>query len=180
MAMDFGEILDRWEREQGIYWENRRKEKGRGNRAGKGKEGEKKKKESPREAGKSPVPPDASRFLSLWLETHETYDKDAEEPAAPERGAAKRRRLLARRPDAVIDLHGLTRDQAWTALEDFFENGRRRGFSKLAVIHGKGNHSPGEAVLKRTAREFIERCPFAGESGQGPSGGSGVTWVVLK
>jgi DNA-nicking Smr family endonuclease len=35
-------------------------------------------------------------------------------------------------------------------------------------------------VLKRTVREFIERCPFAGESGQGPAGGAGATWVLLK
>jgi DNA-nicking Smr family endonuclease len=48
------------------------------------------------------------------------------------------------------------------------------------IIHGKGNHSRGEAVLGRTVREFIEHCPFAGESGHGREGGTGTTWVLLK
>jgi DNA-nicking Smr family endonuclease len=168
--MDFGDILDRWERSQG-------------NGQGNWRRGSQKKKDR-KDAGKNPEPPgqDVSQLFSRWLETHAVYDKDAENPAprGHDSAAAKRRRLLARRPDAVIDLHGLTRDQAWTALENFFEASRRQGFAKLALIHGKGNHSQGEAVLKRTVREFIERCPFAGESGQGPAGGTGVTWVLLK
>jgi DNA-nicking Smr family endonuclease len=164
--VDFGDILDRWERGQGNDQGSRWK--------GGEKKGDRKR------AGEKPAPRDASRLLSLWLETHEVYDKDTEDPPPQDHDFSKKRRLLARRPDAVIDLHGLTRDQAWTALENFFENGRRQGFVKLALIHGKGNHSQGEAVLKRTVREFIERCPFAGESGQGSTGGSGVTWVLLK
>ena len=168
--MDFGEILDRWERSQG---------KGQGD----WRRGSQKKKDR-KGSGKNPESSggEFSRLFSRWLETHEVYDKDAEDPAprGQDFAAAKRRRLLARRPDAVIDLHGLSRDQAWTALENFFETSRQRGFVKLALIHGKGNHSQGEAILKRTVREFIERCPFAGESGQGPAGGTGVTWVLLK
>jgi DNA-nicking Smr family endonuclease len=108
-------------------------------------------------------------------------DADAEKPQA-ETGPQRRRRLLSKRADAVIDLHGLTRDEAWSSLEAFFHDGKRRGCEKLLIVHGKGNHSPGEAVLSRIAREFIERCPFAGESGYGnaASGGSGATWVILK
>jgi DNA-nicking Smr family endonuclease len=36
--------------------------------------------------------------------------------------------------------------------------------------------------LKRSVREFIERCPHAGENGheKAASGGSGATWVILK
>jgi DNA-nicking Smr family endonuclease len=53
---------------------------------------------------------------------------------------------------------------------------------KVLLIHGKGNHSEGEAVLKRAVLQFIEKCPYAGESGQ-PNvelGGNGATWVLLK
>jgi DNA-nicking Smr family endonuclease len=106
------------------------------------------------------------------------YHKDAETVSPGER----RRRLLRKKPDAAVDLHGLTRDEAWAALDDFFRDARIRGFEKLLVIHGKGSHSSGEAILKRIAREFIERCPFAGESGYSSpaSGGTGSTWVLLK
>ncbi|MDR1971390.1 MAG: Smr/MutS family protein [Treponema sp.] len=119
--------------------------------------------------------------MDKWLKTYGVYDKDAEEAEREGPSAAgKRPRLKRGRPDAFIDLHGLTRDEAWTALEDFFERARQQGLVKLGIIHGKGNHSQGEAVLKKVVREFIERCPFAGESGQAPVGGSGVTWVLLK
>jgi DNA-nicking Smr family endonuclease len=113
------------------------------------------------------------------------YDKDAADPAAHEKAAAqarRRRRLRTKRPDATLDLHGQTQDEARLSLENFFHDGKQRGLEKLLVIHGKGNHSPEGSVLSRAVREFIERCPFAGESGGGDaaSGGSGVTWVLLK
>jgi DNA-nicking Smr family endonuclease len=111
------------------------------------------------------------------------YDKDAAAGDAGRSGAGeRRRRLLAKKPDANLDLHGLTRDEAWVSLESFFETGRRQGLEKLLLVHGKGNHSEGDAVLKRTVRQFIENCPFAGESGPANAelGGNGATWVLLK
>jgi DNA-nicking Smr family endonuclease len=138
-------------------------------------------------AGPGKKPPAGQRTegadpLSRWLRKNGVYDKDAGDPEAGESPASRRRRLYAQRPDAVLDLHGLTRDEAWLSLEEFFRAGKKQGFEKLLIIHGKGNHSPGEAVLGRTVRDFIERCPLAGESGHGDavSGGSGVTWVLLK
>jgi DNA-nicking Smr family endonuclease len=100
----------------------------------------------------------------------------------------RRARLLRKNPDDSIDLHGLTRDLAWTALQTFFENSRAKGHEKLLIIHGKGNHqSNGETVqtestLRELSRSFIEQCAFAGESGYSPAkeGGSGATWVILK
>ncbi|MDR1375154.1 MAG: Smr/MutS family protein [Treponema sp.] len=119
-------------------------------------------------------------------------DAEAEDPAFGGRtdsgenprvwAAERRRRLLKKKPDAVLDLHNLTRDEAWTVMDGFFRNARDRRLEKLLIIHGKGNHSEREAVLKRASREFIERCPFAGESGYSgvQDGGTGSTWVLLK
>jgi DNA-nicking Smr family endonuclease len=61
-------------------------------------------------------------------------------------------------------------------------NSQAQGFEKLLIVHGKGNHSGSDAVLPRLVRTFIEKCPFAGESGYGSAsaGGTGVTWVLLK
>jgi DNA-nicking Smr family endonuclease len=110
------------------------------------------------------------------------YDKDAEDEENCPRPGVRRRRLLQKKPDAVIDLHGLTQGEAWTALETFFEDSRLNNFEKLLIIHGKGIHSEKEAVLAEVSRKFIEACPFAGESGHGTAaeGGSGATWVLLK
>jgi DNA-nicking Smr family endonuclease len=113
----------------------------------------------------------------------EVYDKDAErQEDSAETPAERRRRLRLAKSDDVIDIHGLTREEAAAALEAFFDGARRKGHEKLLVIHGKGNHSQKEAVLKYVTRDFIERCPFAGESGYADAagGGSGATWVLLK
>ncbi|MDR2096243.1 MAG: Smr/MutS family protein [Treponema sp.] len=164
--MDFGSILDQWEKETA---------KPQGKRA-------RKLQRSSTEAEGPASLPEKIDPLSAWLRVHEVYDKDA---AAEEEAAGhgeRRRRLMSKKPDAIIDLHGLTRDEAWKDLEDFFREGVEMGFEKVLVIHGKGNHSDGEGVLRNLCRKFIECCPFAGESGYGTSamGGKGVTWVLLK
>jgi DNA-nicking Smr family endonuclease len=166
--MEFGDILD--------LWDERLKQKGgkrnlppAGEAAGKRAEGH----------GK---PPERVDPLTAWLRINGVEDKDAAAEQAGQDRGDRRRRLLRKRPDGVIDLHGLTRDEAWTALEVFFQEGRRRGYEKLLIVHGKGNHSEGAGVLKRACRDFIERCPYAGETGRGNAaeGGSGVTWVLIK
>jgi DNA-nicking Smr family endonuclease len=158
--MNFGDILDAWDKQTF--------------RAGKKQE------KYTDGAGKEDTAIDP---VTAWLRVNGVYDKDAESPEAEERrGMERRRRLKAKKPDATLDLHRLTRDEAWAAMEDFFEESRLKELEKVLLIHGKGNHSQGEAALKRTVLQFIERCPYAGESGQ-PTvefGGSGATWVLLK
>jgi DNA-nicking Smr family endonuclease len=139
---------------------------------------------------------DFGKILDLWdKKAGPVYNKDAkaEDSTAPGAGlsgnhksAARRKRLLRKSPEATIDLHGLTRDEAWDALTVFFDDAKNKGLEKVLVIHGKGNHgTTGDTdtgVLKRMVRDFIERCPFAGESGysNGHSGGEGSSWVLLK
>jgi DNA-nicking Smr family endonuclease len=121
-------------------------------------------------------------ILNKWEKNNGIYDKDMEAGKERINPQEKRSRLKNKKPDAELDIHGLTRDEAWKALEDFFNNSKKSGMEKILVIHGKGNHSAGEAVLKRIVMEFIEHCPFAGENGRGKasSGGEGATWVLLK
>jgi DNA-nicking Smr family endonuclease len=159
--MDFGEILDKWDRQDTGKGEARRT---------------KPEQESLKFAGKKVNPMDA------WLRINGVYDKDRDFEASQAAAGERRRRLLRKKPDGFIDLHGLTRDEAWTALEDFFRESRQRGFEKLLIVHGKGNHSEGDAILRELCREFIETCPFAGEMGHNPGadGGTGSTWVLLK
>jgi len=121
-------------------------------------------------------------ILDKWEINNEVYDKDAESTGKQISAQDKRRRLKNKRPEAELDIHGQTRDEAERSLEKFFAESREKGFEKILIIHGKGNHSEGEPVLKRLVMDFLERCPFAGESGKGKSsaGGEGATWVLLK
>ena len=122
------------------------------------------------------------RAMSIPVRTRGLYDKEAGERGRRASAQEKRRRLRNKKPDAQIDIHGKTRDEAWLALESFFDDSKAKGLEKVLVIHGKGNHSTGDAVLKRVVMDFIEHCPFAGESGKGKAaaGGEGVTWILLK
>ena len=121
-------------------------------------------------------------ILDKWISVNGVQNKDVEEKDIQDGAQEKRRRLRNKKPDAELDIHGKTRDEAWQELDVFFNNAREKGFEKILIIHGKGNHSQSEAVLKRVVMDFIERCPFAGESGRGKaaSGGEGATWVLLK
>ena len=142
---------------------------------------------------------DFGKILDQWdKKAGSGYDKDAgilkdaDSPvlaagfSGKHKSAARRKRLLRKSPEAVIDLHGLTRDEAWEALTVFFNDAKSNGLEKVLVIHGKGNHAtasdPDTGILKKMVRDFIERCPFAGESGysSGRSGGEGSSWVLLK
>jgi DNA-nicking Smr family endonuclease len=154
--MDFGDILDEWDRQTARVRGKKR-----------AVEDEVARKSNP---------------LNAWMDRNEVWDKDAENTADETVAWERRRRLLRKQPDAVVDLHGLTQEEAWKTLEYFFDLSRERGVEKLLVIHGKGNHSNDGGVLKKITRKFIENCPFAGENGysSGASGGQGATWVLLK
>jgi len=130
---------------------------------------------------------DFGDILNKW-EKHRGPDgdtvnnRDAEESNGRTGAQERRRRLRNKKPDAELDIHGQNRGEAWQSLEKFFGESRVKGLEKLLIIHGKGNHSEGESVLKRVVMEFIEHCPYAGESGRGKAsaGGEGATWVLLK
>ena len=121
-------------------------------------------------------------ILDKWMSSNGIYDKDGEEQDVPVSAQENRRRLRNKKPDAELDIHGKTRAEAWQDLELFLNGAKEKGLEKVLIIHGKGNHSADEPVLNRLVMEFIEHCPFAGESGKGKAsaGGEGATWVLLK
>ena len=131
---------------------------------------------------KPPVSHNKNDPLESWLRANDVHDKDSEPGGGERVSSESRRSLRAKKAEASIDIHGLTRGEAWAALEGFFAKAREQNMKKILVIHGKGNHSKGGAVLGQTVRSFIEGCPFAGESGyeKGAGGGRGATWVLLK
>lgn len=157
--MDFDEILKRWESggaEGGHEPEDRRT--GRDDSPG----------------GTSEM----ERLLELYPPSGESV-KDRERDASAKRASGSPRR---QKPDAVIDLHGMTASQAWNELDAFMTGAYTQGFSKVLIVHGKGNHSGGDPVLKRIVRQYLEQCRFAGRSGVPgrDEGGSGAVWVMLK
>ena len=147
---------------------------------------------------------DFGTILDKWDKLRETdgiYDKDAQEPGINKSAEKHQKKVRQVKSDASIDLHGLSSDEAWIALESFFESSRKKGYKKVLIIHGKGNHRPSlslsnvlpgphnrtefrneEGAMRDLSRRFVESCSFAGKSGYSPAreGGTGATWVFLK
>ena len=92
--------------------------------------------------------------------------------------------LLNMKPEARLDLHGLTQAQAQEKLDYFITDCLRRGIRKVIIIHGKGIHTTGtDPVLGPFVRKFIERdkrCGMSGHPKTKQEGGTGATWVILK
>ncbi|HSS38243.1 MAG TPA: Smr/MutS family protein [Polyangia bacterium] len=56
-----------------------------------------------------------------------------------------------RRPEARLDLHGMTRDEAVAAVGRFVQQCRSGGFRAVMVIHGRGLNSDAGAPVLRPA-----------------------------
>lgn len=81
-----------------------------------------------------------------------------------------------------IDLHGLNRDEARTALLEFLRECQRRGMRCVRVVHGKGHGSPRrQPVLKGKVQRWLAQCAevMAFAQASGPQGGAGALVVLL-
>lgn len=122
--------------------------------------------------------------MELWLRRYGTVDKDKVIEQYHQNQKLQSHDYIKNMPvDAYLDLHGLTRDEAWPRLEAFTSDCIRRGMKKIMFIHGKGNHSSSnDPVLGELVRLFIEKNKMLGTSGHPnrTQGGSGATWVMIK
>lgn len=107
-----------------------------------------------------------------------------------DRATARSMRKGERRPDARIDLHGMTMERAHDALTAFIITARQRGHRCVLVITGKGDsfrrgQGAGERSLKRDVPRWLNLPPLSGmivgvfEAHQ-RHGGAGALYVYLK
>ncbi len=121
--------------------------------------------------------------LKLEVKFAETLpDEDELKPLSGNRLRQLKRGIIT--VNHQLDLHGLTRDEALTALPRFLHNARLRGQSAALVITGKGTHSPAEPVLQQAVASWlrdagrelvVEFTPAPREMG-----GSGAFVVFLR
>lgn len=177
--MDFGDILAQWTEQQ-------KNEAGTKTASRPQASHKKANAPSPEEKAleKKKNAPKSINPMELWLRRYGTIDKDSLAEESDEAAKMKSREYLKQlRPEARIDLHGLTRDEAWARLESFVNDCLRCGLHKIEIVHGKGIHSHGtDPVLGNIVRIFIEQNRHLGTSGHNDKnhGGSGATWVILK
>jgi DNA-nicking Smr family endonuclease len=87
------------------------------------------------------------------------------------------------RPEAELDLHGLTVARAERALRDFLGEAFVRGFRCVRIVHGKGLHSgPAGPTLKNLVDSVLRgtRGVQAFTSARPADGGAGAVNVLLE
>ncbi|MBN1685869.1 MAG: Smr/MutS family protein [Spirochaetales bacterium] len=121
-------------------------------------------------------------WLDLYPPSRTVWEKEGAVFDDVRRKAETRKELLAMEPQATLDLHGLTAEEAVWKINRFIEESVDTGFRKVIIVHGKGNHSPGGGVLSKVAADCVSRHPLAGENGlsRGKEGGRGARWVILR
>jgi len=102
--------------------------------------------------------------------------------ATPGRMKQLRQGRLA--PEASLDLHGMTREQARGKIRFFLEDSVFQGRKTVLVITGRGKGSPDGPVLRTDIQRYLagEAKAWVVEWGQAPAryGGEGALVVFLK
>ncbi len=85
--------------------------------------------------------------------------------------------------DLVIDLHGLTENEAISALRSFITTVKKGSNRKIRIIHGAGHHSKdNKPILKQAVRSYLEFCDSVTyfRPGRIGEGSHGVTIAIIK
>ena len=91
--------------------------------------------------------------------------------------------LKSMKPQAELDLHGVTGDVARHLVEQFLTESVAKRLQKVRIVHGRGLHSKeGQAVLPELVAEIVKKSPLVRAYGNPPpaEGGSGAIWVILQ
>jgi len=87
--------------------------------------------------------------------------------------------------EARIDLHGLTAREAQVEVQRFIAESWECGRRYVLIVHGRGQHSEGEAVLKAQLPTWLAQPPagpqiLAFSTAIPRDGGFGATYVLLR
>ena len=122
--MNFGDILEQWDKQQ------------------KQSSASSKRRDSSAQQKKSlyeqKMKEDSERVanpMEVWMRRYGVIDKDAVAEEFEYRSKVENREFLRNmRPEETIDLHGLTRDEAWARLDAFVASCKNRGLRKILII----------------------------------------------
>ncbi|MDX8408715.1 MAG: Smr/MutS family protein [Mariprofundales bacterium] len=93
------------------------------------------------------------------------------------------RKLGQSRADLLIDLHGMNRDQAVAQLQLALTSLVARGGRMVEIIHGRGLHSQGKAILRQALYDWLRSEQIHGlvlAAIAKPNSGGGACLVLLR
>lgn len=89
-------------------------------------------------------------------------------------------------PEAHLDMHGMTLEQAYDNMVDFIRYHYLEGKRTVLLIPGRGRNSPdGQSILRRAVQTWLTRDPFkrvvlAFCTARPQHGGAGALYVLLR
>ena len=98
-------------------------------------------------------------------------------------GKASLGTLKSMRPQAELDLHGVTGEEAKVLVHRFLADSVDKRLQKVRIVHGRGLHSrEGQSVLRNLVEELVRNSPLVRAYGNPPpvEGGTGAMWVILQ
>lgn len=129
----------------------------------------------PNAKGEVAVLSSSMRLTLPWYEL-----KPARQSQNPTQGVLRKSSHFSFSPadeDRVVDLRGLTSDEAISQLEIHLDAASLASEDRIKVVHGHGTDT-----LKRTVRSYLSRSVYVKKwhAGTSQTGGDGVTWIELK
>jgi DNA-nicking Smr family endonuclease len=128
---------------------------------------------------------DAELFRQAVADVDQVFKEEPDEAGAG--AAAPRRSRLLRlgrlRPEAELDLHGMSREEAVAKARTFLENAHYHGFKIVLIITGKGDRTQDGPVLRQAVTGFLSQDQSrVQEWMEAPRhyGGSGAVVVFLR
>lgn len=84
--------------------------------------------------------------------------------------------------EAILDLHGMSAEEAMAALDQFLQQCSRKGIRVVLIIHGKGQHSQEEPILKNKLNRWLRTIDsvLAFCSATPKHGSRGASYVLLR
>lgn len=115
------------------------------------------------------------------------HDGDRIEGRAPGIDRKHLRRLRSGKVpvDVRIDLHGLLAEEARATVLEKLHAASNAGQRCVLIVHGRGHHSAGTPVLKRSLPNWLAEFPIgtrilAFTSATPADGGTGATYILLR
>ncbi len=125
---------------------------------------------------------DFGKILEIWEKNKKSAYIDKDRILSEYRKGETSKELIRKKPQGILDLHGLTVEEAEAELDRFLLQCRKMRLKKVLIIHGKGNHSPNGPVLRDAVLLYLRNSPYTGMTGtpDQSQGGSGAVWVIIK
>lgn len=84
------------------------------------------------------------------------------------------------KPEAELDLHAMTKDEAYGEVCDFLKEAENFGYKKVRIITGKGLHSEnGTGVLNAYVKNILDEGGYRYANAKYNEGGLGALDVML-